>query len=111
MTNARILIVEDEAITVSALKRELASLGYQVAATASTADKALNAVEYISQIWFLWTSLLLEPSMASLPRSPSAATSICRSPFSPLTRMTEQWSVRWPPAPLGTCSSHLADRD
>src|SRR5438552_16976965 len=45
MTNARILIVEDEAITVSALKRELASLGYQVAATASTADEALNAVE------------------------------------------------------------------
>ena len=45
MTNARILIVEDEAITVSALKRELASLGYQVAATASTTDEALNAVE------------------------------------------------------------------
>src|SRR5438045_6363086 len=45
MTNARILIVEDEAMTVSALKRELASLGYQVAATASTADEALNAVE------------------------------------------------------------------
>ena len=45
MTNARILIVEDEAITVSALKRELASLGYQVAATASTADEALNAVD------------------------------------------------------------------
>ena len=45
MTNARFLIVEDEAITVSAPKRELASLGYQVAATASTADEALNAVE------------------------------------------------------------------
>src|SRR5437868_2185939 len=45
MTNARILIVEDEAITVSALKRELASLGYEVAATASTTDEALNAVE------------------------------------------------------------------
>jgi CheY-like chemotaxis protein len=45
MTNARILIVEDEAITVSALKRELTSLGYQVAAAASTADEALNAVE------------------------------------------------------------------
>ena len=45
MTNARILVVEDEAITVSALKRELASLGYEVAATASTADEALNAVE------------------------------------------------------------------
>jgi CheY-like chemotaxis protein len=45
MTNARILIVEDEAITVSALKRELASLGYEVAGTASTADEALRAVE------------------------------------------------------------------
>src|SRR5436305_14463869 len=45
MTSARILIVEDEAITVSALKRELASLGYEVAATASTTDEALNAVE------------------------------------------------------------------
>jgi len=45
MTNARILIVEDEALTVAALKRELASLGYQVAATANTPDEALNAVE------------------------------------------------------------------
>jgi CheY-like chemotaxis protein len=45
MTNARILIVEDEAITVSALKRELTSLGYQVTGTASTTDEALNAVE------------------------------------------------------------------
>jgi CheY-like chemotaxis protein len=45
MTNARILIVEDEAITVSALKRELASLGYEVVGTASTADEALRAVE------------------------------------------------------------------
>jgi CheY-like chemotaxis protein len=45
MINARILIVEDEAITVSALKRELASLGYQVTGTASTTDEALNAVE------------------------------------------------------------------
>jgi CheY-like chemotaxis protein len=45
MTNARILIVEDEAITVSALKRELVSLGYEVAGTASTAEEALNAIE------------------------------------------------------------------
>jgi two-component system, response regulator PdtaR len=45
MTNACILIVEDEAITVSALKRELASLGYEVAGTSSTTDEALNAVE------------------------------------------------------------------
>ena len=45
MTNARILIVEDEAITLSALKRELASLGYEVVATSSATDEALNAVE------------------------------------------------------------------
>lgn len=45
MTNARILIVEDEAITVSALKRELTSLGYEVAGTARTTDEALKAVE------------------------------------------------------------------
>jgi CheY-like chemotaxis protein len=45
MTKARILIVEDEAITVSALKRELASLGYEVAGIASTANEALKAVE------------------------------------------------------------------
>lgn len=45
MINARILIVEDEAITVSALKRELSSLGYEVAGTASTTDEALKAVQ------------------------------------------------------------------
>jgi CheY-like chemotaxis protein len=45
MNNASILIVEDEAITVSALKRELTSLGYEVAGTSSTTDEALKAVE------------------------------------------------------------------
>jgi CheY-like chemotaxis protein len=45
MTNARILIVEDEAITVSALKRELVSLGYEIAGTASSTGEALKAVE------------------------------------------------------------------
>jgi CheY-like chemotaxis protein len=45
MKSARILIVEDEAITVSALKRELASLGYQIAGTASTTLEAVDAVE------------------------------------------------------------------
>jgi CheY-like chemotaxis protein len=45
MTNARILIVEDEAITVLALKRELSSLGYEVAGTAGTTAEALEAVE------------------------------------------------------------------
>ncbi|MEA3187370.1 MAG: two-component system, sensor histidine kinase and response regulator, partial [Chthoniobacter sp.] len=44
MTNASILIVEDEAITVAALKRELASLHYQVAGIAITTDEALKAV-------------------------------------------------------------------
>ncbi len=45
MSKAHILIVEDEAITVSALKRELVSLGYEIAATASTTNEALKAIE------------------------------------------------------------------
>ena len=45
MTNSRILIVEDEAITVAALKRELTSLGYEVAGTSGATDEALKAVE------------------------------------------------------------------
>jgi DNA-binding response OmpR family regulator len=45
MINTRILIVEDEAITVSALKRELTVFGYEVAGTASTTEEALQAVE------------------------------------------------------------------
>ena len=46
MSNARILIVEDEAITVSALKRELVSLSYEVTGAASTTDEAFNAVKF-----------------------------------------------------------------
>ena len=45
MSKARILIVEDEAITVAALKRELVSLGYDIAGTASTASEALSATD------------------------------------------------------------------
>ena len=45
MKKARILIVEDEAITVSALKRELTTLGYEVAGSANTTDEAFRAVE------------------------------------------------------------------
>ena len=45
MSKKRILIVEDEALTVLALKRELAELGYEVAGTASTAADALRAAE------------------------------------------------------------------
>ena len=45
MSKNRILIVEDEALTVLALKRELAELGYEVAASASTAANALRAAE------------------------------------------------------------------
>jgi CheY-like chemotaxis protein len=45
MTKTRILIVEDEAITVSALKRELTSLGYEIAGTASTTIEAIHAVD------------------------------------------------------------------
>ena len=47
MTKARILIVEDEAITVSALKRELTSLGYELAGSAGTTENALKAVELL----------------------------------------------------------------
>ncbi len=45
MTKTRILVVEDEAITVAALKRELASLGYEVIATANTTESAVQAAE------------------------------------------------------------------
>src|SRR5256885_5084102 len=78
MTNARILIVEDEAITVSALKRELAHSAIKSQLTLAPLMKLLMPLNYTTRIWFLWTSLLLEPSMASLPQSPSAATSMYR---------------------------------
>ena len=45
MSPNRILIVEDEALTVLALKRELADLGYEIAGDASTAADALRAAE------------------------------------------------------------------
>lgn len=45
MSKKRILIVEDEALTVLALKRELTDLGYGVAGDASTAAEALRAAE------------------------------------------------------------------
>jgi DNA-binding NarL/FixJ family response regulator len=45
MSNTRVLIVEDEAITVAALKRELVSLGYEIAGTASTTEEAFRAAE------------------------------------------------------------------
>jgi DNA-binding response OmpR family regulator len=45
MKKQRILIVEDEALTVLALKRDLADLGYEVVGDASTAADALRAAE------------------------------------------------------------------
>src|SRR5262249_43215426 len=45
MTKKRILIVEDEALTVLALKHELVELGYEIAGDASTAADALRAAE------------------------------------------------------------------
>jgi CheY-like chemotaxis protein len=45
MAKTRILIVEDEALTVFALKRELAELGYEIAGHADTAAAALRAAE------------------------------------------------------------------
>jgi CheY-like chemotaxis protein len=41
----RILIVEDEALTVLALKRDVVELGYEVAGDASTAADALRVAE------------------------------------------------------------------
>jgi CheY-like chemotaxis protein len=45
MPKKRILIVEDEALTVLALKHELTELGYEIAGDASTAADALRAAE------------------------------------------------------------------
>src|SRR5256885_8964568 len=45
MSKKRILIVEDEALTVLALKHELAELGYEIAGDASSAADALRAAE------------------------------------------------------------------
>jgi CheY-like chemotaxis protein len=45
MLKKRILIVEDEALTVLALKQELTELGYEIAGDASTAADALRAAE------------------------------------------------------------------
>jgi CheY-like chemotaxis protein len=45
MSKKRILIVEDEALTVLALKHELTELGYEIAGDASTAADALRAAE------------------------------------------------------------------
>jgi CheY-like chemotaxis protein len=45
MSNKRILIVEDEALTVLALRQELAELGYEIAGNASTAAEALRVAE------------------------------------------------------------------
>lgn len=45
MPKPRILIIEDEALTVSALKRELVTLGYEIAGTGDTASDAVKAAE------------------------------------------------------------------
>ena len=45
MSKKRILIVEDEALTVLALQQELEELGYEIAGNASTAADALRAAE------------------------------------------------------------------
>ena len=42
----RILIVEDEALTVLALKHELAELGYEIAGDASTAADAPKRIAF-----------------------------------------------------------------
>jgi CheY-like chemotaxis protein len=45
MSKKRILIVEDEALTVLALQQELAELGYEIAGNASAAAEALRVAE------------------------------------------------------------------
>lgn len=45
MQKPRILIIEDEALTVSALKRELVALGYEIAGTADNAPAAMKAAD------------------------------------------------------------------
>ncbi len=45
MSKKRILIVEDEALTVLALQQELVELGYEIAGNASTAAEALRVAE------------------------------------------------------------------
>ena len=45
MITPRILIVEDEALSLIALKRELTSMGYQVCGTAMNAQEAVLAAE------------------------------------------------------------------
>ena len=111
MTNARILIVEDEAITVSALKRELVSLGYKVAATASTADEALRTVELHKPDLVLMDITLAGTVNGIVGAVAIRGNFVCRSSFSPRMLMTERWSARWLSAPLVMCSSHLAERD
>ena len=45
MKTARILIIEDEAITVAALRRELAEMGHEVVGDAASAREAVRAAE------------------------------------------------------------------
>jgi two-component system, cell cycle response regulator len=45
MEAPRILIVEDEAITVADLRRALTTLGYEITGTVDTAEEALKAAE------------------------------------------------------------------
>jgi CheY-like chemotaxis protein len=45
MKPARILIIEDEAVTVALLRRELADLGYQFVGSAMNAQEAVLAAE------------------------------------------------------------------
>ncbi len=47
METPRILIVEDEAITVAALKRELVGLGYQIAGVATEAEAAVALADQL----------------------------------------------------------------
>ena len=96
MTNARILIVEDEAITVSALKRELTSLGYEVAGTARTTDEALKAVESLKP-----DLVLMDITLAGGVNGVVAAVAMMtvgeiKNRRSVLSRLTLSLRNRWP---------------
>lgn len=45
MANPRVLIIEDEALTVASLKRELVELGYDIAGTCDNATDAMKAAD------------------------------------------------------------------
>lgn len=48
MTNARILLIEDEAVTALAIRKMLENLGYQVADILQSGEEALGKIEQLN---------------------------------------------------------------